>query len=89
MGRYVTAHGTRQATVQKYWHGLLKKAKSGVPVPNTSLAHRLHFDETKKVYGAFDRKEDGISKKIVTSKFFVSPSKCEATLQQSGTRSLQ
>jgi threonine dehydrogenase-like Zn-dependent dehydrogenase len=74
MEKGITLRGTGQAPVQKYWHELLEKVKSGEFDPTIILTHRFRIDEFKELYEAFDRKENGIIKAFVTTKFSGPPS---------------
>lgn len=74
MEKGITLRETGQAPVQKYWHELLEKVKSGEFDPTIIWTHRFRIDELKELYGACDRKENGIIKTFVTTKFPGPPS---------------
>ncbi|KAK5141155.1 hypothetical protein LTR04_002707 [Oleoguttula sp. CCFEE 6159] len=60
MEKGVSLHGTGQASVQKYWHELLKKVESGELDPTVTLTHRFEIDEASELYDALDRKKHGV-----------------------------
>lgn len=61
--------GAGQAPVQKYWKELLKKIETGEFDPTIILSHRFPLDEFRELYAAFDKKELGIMKTFVQTKF--------------------
>jgi threonine dehydrogenase-like Zn-dependent dehydrogenase len=65
----ITLRGTGQAPVQKYWKELLKKIESGEFDPTIILSHRFRIDEFRELYNAFDKKEYGIIKAFVQTRF--------------------
>ncbi|CAG8958500.1 hypothetical protein HYFRA_00009814 [Hymenoscyphus fraxineus] len=69
MEKGITLRGAGQAPVQKYWKDLLKKIESGEFDPTIILSHRFHIDEFRELYEAFDKKEDGIMKTFVQTRF--------------------
>lgn len=69
MEKGITLRGTGQAPVQKYWKDLLKKIESGEFDPTIILSHRFNIDEFRELYEAFDKKESGIMKTFVQTKF--------------------
>jgi len=69
MEKGITMRGTGQAPVQKYWKDLLKKIESGEIDPTMILSHRFKIDEFTELYDAFDKKEDGIMKTFVETRF--------------------
>jgi len=75
MEKGVTLRGTGQAPVQKYWKMLLGKIESGDFDPTIILSHRFRIDEFKELYDAFDKKELGIMKTFVETKFSAPPAK--------------
>ncbi|KAK5138679.1 hypothetical protein LTR04_004290, partial [Oleoguttula sp. CCFEE 6159] len=48
----VSLRGIGQASVQKYWHELLKKVESGEFDPTVILTHRFVIDEASELYDA-------------------------------------
>jgi threonine dehydrogenase-like Zn-dependent dehydrogenase len=69
MEKGITLRGTGQAPVQKYWKDLLKKIESGEFDPTIILSHRFKINEFQELYAAFDRKEMGIMKTFVETRF--------------------
>jgi len=69
MEKGITMRGAGQAPVQKYWKDLLKKIESGEFDPTMILSHRFKIDEFSELYDAFDKKEDGIMKTFVETRF--------------------
>jgi len=69
MEKGITLRGTGQAPVQKYWKDLLKKIESGEFDPTIILSHRFKIDEFRELYEAFDKKEMGIMKTFVETRF--------------------
>jgi threonine dehydrogenase-like Zn-dependent dehydrogenase len=69
MEKGITMRGTGQAPVQKYWKDLLKKVESGEFDPTIILSHRFKIDEFRELYEAFDKKEMGIMKTFVETRF--------------------
>ena len=61
--------------MQKYWHELLKKVESGEFDATFILSHRFQIDEFKELYEAFDKKEHGIIKTFVQTRFSGKPAK--------------
>lgn len=73
MEKGITLRGTGQAPVQKYWHELLEKVESGEFDPTIILSHRFQIDEFRELYDAFDKKEHGILKTFVQTRFSKEP----------------
>lgn len=69
MEKGVTLRGTGQAPVQKYWKDLLKKIETGEFDPTIILSHRFKLEEFRELYEAFDKKQMGIMKTFVETKF--------------------
>jgi threonine dehydrogenase-like Zn-dependent dehydrogenase len=69
MEKGITLRGTGQAPVQKYWKDLLNKIKTGEFDPTIILSHRFKIDEFRELYEAFDKKELGIMKTFVETRF--------------------
>ncbi|KAI9846729.1 MAG: hypothetical protein M1838_001158 [Thelocarpon superellum] len=80
MEKGLTLRGTGQSPVQLYWHELLKKIETGEFDPTIILSHRFPIDEFSELYAAFDKKELGIMKTFVQTKFSSPPSKGAPTL---------
>lgn len=73
MEKGVTLRGTGQAPVQMYWKDLLKKVESGEFDPTIILSHRFSIEEFPELYAAFDKKEMGIMKTFVQTRFSSPP----------------
>ena len=73
MEKGVTYRGCGQAPVQKYWHQLLEKIKSGEFDPTIVLTHRFSIEQFSDLYKAFDEKKYGIMKTYVQTKFSPAP----------------
>ena len=89
MEKGITLRGTGQAPVQKYWHELLKKVEDGSFDPTIILSHRFAIDEFKELYEAFDKKEMGIMKTFVQTRFSSDPSPGTPTLSSFKTNNVQ
>lgn len=74
MEKGITLRGGGQAPVQRYWKDLLKKIESGEFDPTIILSHRFDLEEFSELYDAFDKKEHGILKTFVQTKFSGPPS---------------
>ena len=59
--------------MQKYWHQLLEKIKSGEFDPTIVLTHRFSIEQFSDLYKAFDEKKYGIMKTYVQTKFSPAP----------------
>jgi len=75
MEKGITLRGTGQCPVQMYWKDLLKKIESGEFDPTVILTHRFDISEFSELYAAFDKKEHGIMKTFVQTKFSKPPAK--------------
>lgn len=75
MEKGITLRGTGQTPVQKYWPELLPKIQSGEFDPTIILSHRFSIDEFSELYNHFDKKEFGILKTFVETKFSNPPAK--------------
>jgi len=69
MEKGITLRGTGQAPVQKYWKELLEKIEKGEFDPTMIVSHRFSIEEFAELYEAFDKKEMGIMKTFVQTKF--------------------
>ncbi|KAI5846252.1 GroES-like protein [Morchella snyderi] len=69
MEKGITMQGAGQCPVHMYWHDLLKKIEEGVFDPTFILTHRFKIDEFKELYNAFDKKEYGIMKTFVETRW--------------------
>ncbi|KIN03354.1 hypothetical protein OIDMADRAFT_116822 [Oidiodendron maius Zn] len=75
MEKGITLRGAGQAPVQKYWKDLLRKIELGEFDPTIILSHRFEIDELRELYEAFDKKELGIMKTFVQTRFSEPPAK--------------
>lgn len=80
MEKGITLRGTGQTPVQRYWPELLKKIQSGEFDPTIILSHRFKIDEFAELYDQFDKKELGLMKTFVETKFSSPPSPGAPTL---------
>jgi threonine dehydrogenase-like Zn-dependent dehydrogenase len=71
----VTLRGCGQAPVQKYWEKLMKAVESGEFDPTIILSHRFKNDDFSELWDAFDKKEHGIIKTFVETRFSGPPAK--------------
>jgi len=77
MERGIRLIGNGQAPVQLYWEKLLKMIESGEIDPLKMVSHRVSMDDLDKVYYKFEKKEDGMQKVFVETKFSAPP--CEGS----------
>lgn len=73
MERGIRFIGNGQAPVHYYWEDLLKKVQSGEIDPLKMVSHRVRVDDLEKVYEKFEKKEDGMQKVFVETKFSQPP----------------
>ena len=73
MERGIRFIGNGQAPVHLYWDMLLKKIQSGEIDPLKMVTHRVSIDDMAKVYYMFEKKEDGMQKVFVETKFSAPP----------------
>ncbi|KAG0653094.1 Glutathione-dependent formaldehyde dehydrogenase [Hyphodiscus hymeniophilus] len=69
MERGIRLIGNGQAPVHKYWDQLLKMIQSGEIDPLKMVSHRVLVDDLATVYDKFEKKEDGMQKVFVQTKF--------------------
>lgn len=69
MEKGITLRGCGQTPVQRYWHDLLKKVESGEMDPSMILTHRFKVDEFRELYDHFDKKDYGLLKVFVETRF--------------------
>lgn len=69
MEKGVTLRGAGQCPVQRYWRDLLGKIESAEFDPTIILSHRFTVDEFAELYQHFDRKEYGLMKTFVETRF--------------------
>ncbi|KAK3049272.1 hypothetical protein LTR09_009450 [Extremus antarcticus] len=77
MERGIRFIGNGQAPVHLYWEDLLKKIQSGEIDPLKMVTHRVKVEDLDKVYYKFDKKEDGMQKVYVQTRFSAPP--CEGS----------
>jgi len=61
--------GNGQAPVHMYWHKLLKWIEDGTIDPLQMVTHRVDISELDIVYDKFEKREDGMQKVFVQTKF--------------------
>ncbi|KAL2070792.1 hypothetical protein VTL71DRAFT_13818 [Oculimacula yallundae] len=69
MERGIRLIGNGQAPVHLYWEKLCKMIESGEIDPLKMVTHRVSIDELDTVYYKFEKKEDGMQKVFVETKF--------------------
>ncbi|KAL2205232.1 GroES-like protein [Sarocladium strictum] len=69
MERGVRLIGNGQAPVHKYWEELLGMIQKGTLDPMQMVSHRVRLEDLDKVYYAFEKREDGMQKVFVETKF--------------------
>lgn len=69
MERGIRLIGNGQAPVHKYWGELLEMIQRGELDPAQMLSHRVRLEDLDKVYYKFEKKEDGMQKVFVETKF--------------------
>ncbi|RGP72150.1 s- hydroxymethylglutathione dehydrogenase alcohol dehydrogenase [Fusarium longipes] len=72
MERGVRLIGNGQAPVHKYWEELLEKIQAGDLDVGQMISHRVRLEDLDKVYYKFEKKEDGMQKVFVETKFSAS-----------------
>jgi threonine dehydrogenase-like Zn-dependent dehydrogenase len=73
MERGIRLIGNGQAPVHLYWEELLRKIERGEIDPLKMVSHRVDVSELDKVYYKFEKKEDGMQKVFVQTKFSAPP----------------
>ncbi|KAL7318545.1 hypothetical protein PS15m_001778 [Mucor circinelloides] len=61
--------GCGQAPIQRHWDKCLEHIEKGEFDPTIILTHRFDFQQIVEVYRRFDRKESGIMKTFIQTKF--------------------
>ena len=69
MERGIRLIGNGQAPVHLYWEKLLKMIESGEIDPLKMVTHRVDIEDMVAVYDKFEKKEDGMQKVYVQTKF--------------------
>jgi threonine dehydrogenase-like Zn-dependent dehydrogenase len=65
--------GNGQAPVQKYWKHLLELIRKGEINPLDMVTHRMRLEDMEKVYALFDKREEGMQKIFVQTRFSAPP----------------
>ena len=73
MERGVRLIGNGQAPVHLYWEKLLQMIREDKIHPQAMLSHRVLIDDLADVYYAFEKKEDGMQKVFVQTRFSDKP----------------
>lgn len=69
MQRGIRLIGNGQAPVHKYWKDLLAAIAKGTLDPMEMVSHRIRLEDLDKVYHVFDKKQDGMQKIFVETRF--------------------
>ncbi|KAJ8113712.1 hypothetical protein ONZ43_g5093 [Nemania bipapillata] len=69
MERGIRLIGNGQAPVHKYWKDLLQQIRKGELDPLQIISHRVRIEDLDKVYSKFEKKEEGMQKVFVETKF--------------------
>jgi threonine dehydrogenase-like Zn-dependent dehydrogenase len=69
MERGIRLIGNGQAPVHMYWEKLLEMVEKGEIDPLKMVSHRVKLEELDEVYYKFEKKEDGMQKVFVETKF--------------------
>lgn len=75
MQRGIRLIGNGQAPVHKYWEMLLEKIEKGELDPLKMVTHRVRLEDLDKVYYQFDKREEGMQKVFVQTRFSGKPCK--------------
>lgn len=73
MERGIRLIGNGQAPVHKYWVELLELIQKGTIDPLKMVTHRVDIEDLVAVYDKFEKKEDGMQKVFVQTKFSAPP----------------
>jgi threonine dehydrogenase-like Zn-dependent dehydrogenase len=66
--------GNGQAPVHKHWDHLLKLIQEDKIHPLDMVTHRFKIDDMEKVYHLFNKRETGLQKVFIQTKFSAPPS---------------
>lgn len=80
MERGIRLIGNGQAPVHLYWEKLLKMIQSGDLEPLHMVSHRVLVEELDIVYDKFNKREEGMQKVFVQTKFSDPPCKGSPSL---------
>lgn len=75
MERGIRLIGNGQAPVHKYWEELLRMIREGSLDPLQMVSHRVRLEDLDKVYYKFEKREDGMQKVFVETRFSFPPAK--------------
>ncbi|PVH94740.1 GroES-like protein [Periconia macrospinosa] len=73
MERGIRLIGNGQAPVHMYWESLLQMIREGKIDPLRMVSHRVNLIDLDKVYYKFEKKEDGIQKVFVQTRWSAPP----------------
>ncbi|KAH8792803.1 chaperonin 10-like protein [Hyaloscypha sp. PMI_1271] len=73
MERGIRLIGNGQAPVHMYWEKLCGMIESGEIDPLKMVSHRVSMEELDQIYYKFEKKEDGMQKVFVETKFSAPP----------------
>jgi threonine dehydrogenase-like Zn-dependent dehydrogenase len=65
--------GNGQAPVQKYWEDLLKYIQQGRIHPLHMVTHRFKLEDMETVYDLFNKRDPGMQKVFIQTKFSAPP----------------
>ena len=69
----IRLHGNGQAPVQKYWEDLLKYIQQGKIHPLHMVTHRFKLEDMETVYDLFNKRDPGMQKVFIQTKFSAPP----------------
>jgi threonine dehydrogenase-like Zn-dependent dehydrogenase len=69
MERGIRLIGNGQAPVHLHWEKLLQMIEKGQIDPLKMVSHRVQLADLDKIYYKFDKKEDGMQKVFVETRF--------------------
>lgn len=69
----IRLHGNGQAPVQKYWKDLLKYIQEDKIHPLDMVTHRFKLEDMEIVYDLFNKRDPGMQKVFVQTKFSAPP----------------
>lgn len=65
--------GNGQAPVHKYWEHLLDLVRRKEIDPLKMVTHRVQLEDIEKLYAQFEKRENGIQKVFMQTKFSSAP----------------
>ena len=74
--------GNGQAPVQRYWERILGLIRTQQVDPLAMVTHRFRLEDMEKVYSLFDKRQDGIQKVFVQTKYSSAPAAGTPTLTE-------